>query len=110
MARWGVEMRENVLEHIEIFVGDRNTRTGGRAWAARRYAANLLVDQLERNMQGVILKQNLTYQNLFGYIEYGFAEGDVETDFSMIRPGALHRANGGVLVLHAEALAADSEI
>ena len=31
LARWCVEMRENVLEHIEIFVGDRNTRTGGRA-------------------------------------------------------------------------------
>ena len=77
---------------------------------ARRYAANLLVDQSERNMQGVILKPNPTYQNLFGYIEYRFAEGGVETDVSMIRPGALHRANGGILVLHAEVLAADSEI
>lgn len=30
-------------------------------------------------MQGVILKPNPTYQNLFGYIEYRFAEGSVET-------------------------------
>ena len=61
-------------------------------------------------MQGVILKQNPTYQNLFGYIGYRFAKGGMVTDFSMIQPGALHRANGGILVLHAEVLVADSEI
>ncbi|MBG06387.1 MAG: hypothetical protein CMM59_20190 [Rhodospirillaceae bacterium] len=110
LARWCVEMREDVLEHIEMFVGDPNTRTGGQAWAARRYAVNLLVDQSERDTQGVILEPNPTYQNLFGYIEYRSAEGGMETDFSMIRPGALHRANGGILVLRAEALAADPTV
>ena len=110
LARWCFEMREDLLERIEIFVGDRNTRTAGQAWAARRYAVNLLVDQSERDTQGVILKPNPTYQNLFGYIEYRSAEGGVETDFSMIRPGALHRANGGILVLRAGALAVDSMV
>ena len=48
-----------------------------------------------------------TYTNLFGHIEYRQVAGMLQTDFSLIRPGALHRANGGILVLRAESLAAN---
>ena len=54
-----------------------------------------------------MLESNPSYENSFGRIEYRQAQGSIETDFTLIRAGALHRANGGILVLRAEALAAN---
>src|SRR5690606_6606435 len=72
----------------------------------RRYAVNMIVDNAERGHPPVVLEVNPTYENLFGRIEYRQEQGRTETDFTMIRPGALHRANGGILILRAEAIAA----
>ena len=72
----------------------------------RRYAVNLLVDHVDEPCPVVVVEPNPTYRNLFGCIEYVQVGGTLVTDFTMIRAGALHRANGGILVLRAEALAA----
>lgn len=74
-----------------------------------KYSTNLLVDHSHED-QCVVLEPNPTYENLFGYIEYRRVEGVSETDLTLIRPGALHRANGGVLVLRAEPLAKDETV
>jgi predicted ATP-dependent protease len=74
-----------------------------------KYSTNLLVDH-SRADECVVLEPNPTYENLFGYIEYRRTEGSSETDLLLIRPGALHRANGGVLVLRAEPLAKDETV
>ncbi|HET6161209.1 MAG TPA: AAA family ATPase [Dongiaceae bacterium] len=74
-----------------------------------KYSTNLLVDH-SRADECVVLEPNPTYENLFGYIEYRRVEGMSETDLLLIRPGALHRANGGVLVLRAEPLAKDETV
>ena len=56
----------------------------------------------------MICAHNPTYENLFGFIEYRqLPGGGLDTDVTLIRPGALHRANGGVLILRAEALVRD---
>ncbi|HXP31182.1 MAG TPA: AAA family ATPase [Stellaceae bacterium] len=73
----------------------------------RRYDVNLFVDHGGESHPVIVLEGNPSYENLFGWIEYRQAQGSVETDFTMIRAGALHRANGGVLVLRAEGLAAN---
>ncbi len=75
----------------------------------RRYAVNLLVDHGDEPHPTVVLESNPTYENLFGRIEYRQAQGTMETDFTLIRAGSLHRANGGILVLRAEALAANRQ-
>ena len=74
-----------------------------------KYSTNLLVDH-SRTDDCVVLEPNPTYENLFGYIEYRRVDGMSETDLLLIRPGALHRANGGVLVLRAEPLAKDETV
>jgi len=74
-----------------------------------KYSTNLLVDH-SRTDECVVLEPNPTYENLFGYIEYRRVDGMSETDLLLIRPGALHRANGGVLVLRAEPLAKDETV
>ncbi len=104
VTRWLVEMREDVLENLQLFGldGEEGKR---REKPEDRYAINLFVDHQDDKDPGVLLEPNPTYENLFGRIEYRPAEGGLSTDFSMIRSGSIHRANGGILVLRAEALA-----
>ncbi len=67
-----------------------------------RYQVNVLVDNKECAGAPVVFESNPTYNNLFGRIEHVMQYGGVAvTDFTMIRAGALHRANGGYLVINA---------
>lgn len=67
-----------------------------------RYEVNLLVDNKETEGAPVIFEPNPTYNNLFGRIEHVMQYGGTAvTNFTMIRSGALHRANGGYLVIDA---------
>jgi lon-related putative ATP-dependent protease len=65
-----------------------------------KYQVNLLVDNRELDGAPVVVEVNPTYYNLVGRVEYEARMGVVNTDFSMIKPGALHRANGGYLILN----------
>jgi lon-related putative ATP-dependent protease len=64
-----------------------------------RYQANLLVDHAETRGAPVVFETNPTYYNLIGKVEYRVEFGALVTDVTMIKAGALHRANGGFLVL-----------
>jgi lon-related putative ATP-dependent protease len=66
-----------------------------------RYQVNLLVDHRGGRGAPVITETNPTYYNLVGKAEYRVEFGALVTDFTMIKPGALHRANGGYLLLNA---------
>ncbi|MGD8504841.1 MAG: ATP-binding protein [Syntrophobacterales bacterium] len=69
--------------------------------AFRKYDINVLIDNSETKGAPVIIESNPSYPNLFGSIERQAYFGALFTDFTMIKPGALHRANGGYLVLKA---------
>jgi lon-related putative ATP-dependent protease len=67
-----------------------------------RYAVNVLVENHQETAGApVVLESNPTYYNLLGRIEYRALFGAMVTDFRMIKAGALHRANGGFLLLNA---------
>ena len=70
----------------------------------RRYQVNVLVDHSGRQGAPVVVEDHPTYQNLVGQVEYMSHLGALSTDFTLIRPGALHRANGGYLLLDAHRL------
>lgn len=113
LNRWLVAFRVDVIENIELFhdAGDAAETPPGaprppRPTPEQRYAVNLLVDNADVASPPIVLEGNPTYENLFGRIEYRQVGGVLQTDFSLVEPGALHRANGGVLVLRAEAIAA----
>ncbi len=72
-----------------------------------QYLVNLFCEAEYANQKPVIYESNPTYQNLIGRIEHVATMGALITDFSMIKPGALHRANGGYLVLDANRLLRD---
>ncbi len=64
-----------------------------------RYKVNLLVDNDTLSGAPVVFENNPTYYNLFGRVEYRSTFGTMTTDFTMIKPGALHMANGGYLLV-----------
>jgi lon-related putative ATP-dependent protease len=70
----------------------------------RKYDVNVVVDNSEVKGAPVVMESNPTYLNLFGRIENEAQFGALVTDFSMIRGGSLHRANGGYLILPVEEL------
>jgi lon-related putative ATP-dependent protease len=70
----------------------------------RRYKVNLLVDNQSSQGAPVIFEENPTYSNLIGRVEQMARMGALVTDFSLIKPGSLHLANGGYLVMDARKL------
>jgi len=70
----------------------------------RRYRINLLVDQTHQVGAPVIYEDNPTMPNLVGQVENLAEMGALITDFTLIKAGALHRANGGYLMLDAQKL------
>ncbi|OZB20649.1 MAG: ATP-dependent protease [Marinobacter sp. 34-60-7] len=98
-------VRADLADNLEIFL-DEDDEQAAIAYASldrkmpRRYLVNLLVHQ-KTNEVPVIVEDNPTYHNLFGYVENVTYKGTVFTDFSLIRPGSLHKANGGYLLMDA---------
>ena len=107
LARWLTQMRVDIVENPMQFrrASDHDDDEEDEPPPEDKFAVNLLVDHADEGHPKVVLESNPSYENLFGRIEYRQAHGTLETDFTLIRAGSLHRANGGVLVLRAEALA-----
>jgi lon-related putative ATP-dependent protease len=70
--------------------------------ALKRYSVNLMVDNSECRGAPVTLESLPNHGNLVGCVEHQAQMGTLVTDFTMIKPGALHRANGGYLLLDAQ--------
>jgi predicted ATP-dependent protease len=106
---WLDGLRRDVVDHYELLLATEDGVVTARTdRAEQRYSVNLLVDRSRETHPPVICEHNPTYENLFGFIEYRqLPGGGLDTDVTLIRPGALHRANGGVLILRAEALVQD---
>ena len=106
LTRWLVALRNDMIENYRAFLAE--AEEAGRPPEldpARRYAINLFVDNQGLDQAPVVVEANPTYERLFGRIEYRQSPRMLETDFTLIRPGALHRANGGILVLRADSVA-----
>ncbi|MEA3354014.1 MAG: ATP-binding protein [Campylobacterota bacterium] len=69
-----------------------------------RYNVNLFISHKKNSSSPVIYEDNPTHQNVVGKVEHLSQMGTLVTDFNMIKPGALHKANGGYLVLDARKL------
>jgi len=65
-----------------------------------KYQVNLAVDNRDTKGAPVILESNPKYDNLLGKIEYESNMGVVTTDFTKIKAGSLHQANGGYIIIN----------
>ncbi len=101
-------VKEDILDHLDDFKAQEEQapplpfmRIPKAEPVFTRYEVNVIVDN--RGLKGApcIFEHNPTYYNLFGRIEHKFQYGIAVTDFSMIKAGSLHKANGGYIVIHA---------
>jgi len=101
-------VREDILDNIDDFrpkeempfaLGPLKLQKAEPTF--ERYKVNLIVNNRETEGAPVIYESNPTYYNLFGRIEYRVQFGVAQTDFTMIKGGSVHRANGGYLVVNA---------
>ncbi len=92
-------IRGTMLEEM-----DEDATESDEAARHQRYQVKLLVDHSASQGAPVVFENNPGYGNLIGRIEHVVQQGNQVTHFNLIRAGALHRANGGYLVLDAERL------
>ncbi len=107
------EVEQDIIENYEQFKSEPKASESDplaamqglvRQQALTKYEVNLLVDNSEMKGAPVILELNPTFNSLFGRIEKEAQFGAMTTDFTMIKSGSLHRANGGYLVVRIEDL------
>ena len=96
------QVQKDVVDNTSQFNNDNGTKNPlqEKEWEIR-YQVNVLVNNTALSYAPVVMENQPTYHNLLGSIEHEFVLGISHTDFTMIRSGALHRANGGYLVLPA---------
>ena len=107
------EVQEDILENIDDFKKKPEAQQQMPGQPAtpfamppkeanlRKYDVNVLIDNSETKGAPVIIESNPAYPNLFGSIERQAWFGALFTDHTMIKPGSLHKANGGYLVMKA---------
>ncbi len=100
-------VRDDIVESIDTFLekpeGPQammpHFPAAAREAAYKKYDVNILVDNSGTVGAPVVIESNPIYPNLFGTIERQALFGALFTDFTMIKPGVLHKANGGYLVI-----------
>lgn len=98
-------LRDNLLKTvIDLLVDDAKSDVQRREALEALYSPNLFVQRSEHAGAPVIHEPHPSYDNLFGRIEYASDQGALYTSYLQLRPGALHQANGGYLILEAEKL------
>ncbi len=112
------EVKKDIVEHVQEIIsqqqpqqgilgmlqgqGDQNQPTKpSEDPVLRSYRVNLLVDNSKQKGAPVVYEDNPNYTNLIGRVEYQAKFGALTTDFMLIKTGALHKANGGYLILDA---------
>ena len=102
-------IKTDILNNISLFIKDEPSvpnqpgrQDKPKPWL--NYRVNLFVDNSSLTGAPVIMDSNYQYQNLFGKLEYENQYGMLKTDYTMLQPGLLHKANGGYIILQASDL------
>ncbi|UCG77497.1 MAG: AAA family ATPase [Nitrospirota bacterium] len=101
-------VQEDILEGLDEFKPQQDAtpplpflKPPKQEDALQKYHVNVMVNNKFTEGAPCVFESNPTYYNLFGRVEHKFQYGVSYTDFSMIKAGALHRANGGYLIINA---------
>lgn len=105
-------VKKDILKNVEYFLSEppceqTQTAPGPRIEMPKpwlNYRVNLFVDNSEQEGAPVIMDSNYSYHNIFGKLEYENYYGSLKTDYTMLKPGLLHEANGGYIIFQAKDL------
>lgn len=104
-------VKKDILKNIEHFIAEEIATPPTpqapkpeviKPWL--NYRVNLFVDNSNTQGSPVIMDSNYSYQNIFGKLEYENQYGMLRTDYTMLKSGTIHKANGGYLILQAQDL------
>ena len=108
-------VKKDILKNISAFMNDgQNCDNKQQAPVSMKamqnnepwvnYRVNLFVDNSNLEGSPVIMDSNYTFQNIFGKLEYENQFGVLKTDYTMLKPGLLQKANGGYIIFQAKDL------
>ena len=109
VLRYIREMRSHLIKAVLELMPDesdaeKQEEADNREIFVEEFVPNVLVHYESMSGAPIVFEPNPSYGNLFGRVEYNSSSGALYTNYRMIRPGALHRANGGYLILDADRL------
>ncbi len=104
------DVKKDILKNVGAFLTNDDTNKNvpqqplqkpemQKPWL--NYRVNLFIDNSKAEGAPVIMDSNYSYPNLFGKLEYENYYGSLKTDYTMLKPGLLHIANGGYLIMQA---------
>jgi len=98
-------IENDVIDNVETFLPQNDNENNNQSQHVdlktfvERYHLNLLVSNKSNNKIPIVYETNPTIENLIGKLDSISQYGTLISDFSLIKPGALHKANGGYLIL-----------
>nr|WP_314369136.1 ATP-binding protein [uncultured Acinetobacter sp.] len=97
---------EDIIDNVELILEQEEDDFTPALFnrVPSRYQANVIIANKPNSGAPVIFEDFPTHYNLLGHVEQLTHNGTITTDFTLIRPGSLHQANGGFLMLEAEQL------
>src|SRR5699024_9717240 len=103
-------VQSDILKNVNDFLPNEEEKNPLQAIMASRqetdftikYRVNLLVDNSETKGAPVVTADNPTFYNMVGKVEYENCMGMMSTNFTKIKPGFLHEANGGYIIIQAK--------
>lgn len=112
LVEYFYDMKEDIIENFDIFFEEEEIKLFNNVILPfnkkedflKRYEVNLLINNSNLKGAPVVKEMNPNYYNLFGKIEYANELGGLKTDHTKIKPGSLHEANGGYLIVQAKDL------
>lgn len=110
------DVKQDVLKNIPTFLEDETKQNPSQPQQnpahkkpdpCLNYRVNLFIDNSNREGAPVIMDSNYSYHNIFGSLEYENYYGALKTDYTMLKPGLMHHANGGYIIFQAKDLLAN---
>ena len=110
------DVKQDVLKNVPYFLEEDKQENNQmvqqnplqkRQDPCLNYRVNLFIDNSNKEGCPVIMDSNYSYQNLFGKLEYENYYGSLRTDYTMLKPGLMHKANGGYIIFQAKDLIAN---
>ena len=108
------DVKQDVLKNVSYFLEEDKTIQNQQQGPIQKkqdpclnYRVNLFVDNSTTQGAPVIMDSNYSFNNLFGKLEYENYYGSLKTDFTMLKPGLIQKANGGYIVFQAKDLLAN---
>ena len=98
------DIKKDILKNVSLFLVDetqvqqnnQQPPVNKHPDPSLNYRVNLFVDNSNREGAPVIMDYDYSYHNIFGKLEYENYYGSLKTDYTMLKPGLLHQANGRI--------------